>query len=185
MNGLETANEPHIRAMMHDKPIVLGPTQQKLLTRWAILKAMVLDGSSKRRIPFYRQCERNRIKPPSSCVPVGSVAWIGQLSVEGFHAGLTDTFGQINNVPKAFHSCVTTLIVGHLAIQVLTTHVLPMFSVHPIRPNCKPGAWDVNLLNIWPVFGNADWPPPVSFTLKGDDSIGALVNRWKIGTDIG
>jgi hypothetical protein len=171
--------------MMHDKSIVLGPAQQKLLTRWAILKAMVLDGSSKRRIPFYSQCERNGIKPPLSCVPVGSAAWIGQLSVKAFHAGLTDTFGGINNVPKAFHGCVTTLIVGHLAIQVLTMHVLPMFSVHPIRPNCKPGAWDVNLLNIWPVFGNANWPPPLSFTLKGADSIGALVNRWKIGTDIG
>jgi hypothetical protein len=184
MNDLETANEPHIRASIHDKSIVLGPAQQKLLTRWAILKAMVLDGSSKRRIPFYSQRERSGIKPPSSCVPVGSSAWIGRLSDKAFHAGLTDTFGDINNVPKAFHGCITTLIVGHLAVQVLTMHVLPMFAVYPSLPNCRPGPWDLNLLNIWPVFGNANWPPLLTFTLKGADSIGALVNRWKVGTDI-
>lgn len=186
MSDLEGENKPHMFAMMNDKPTVLTPTQQKLLTRWAILKAMVLDGSSpKRRIPFYSASERIGMKPPSRSLPVGTLTWIRPLSDNAFHAGLTDTFGQIDGIPKAFHGCVTTIVVGHLVIQVVTMHVLPMFATMTLRPDCKPGAWDVNLLEIWPVFGEKRWPPRFTFTLDGATRhIGALVNRYKMGTDI-
>jgi len=185
MSDIENENKPHMLAMMNDKPTVLEPKQQKLLTRWAILKAMVLDGSSKSRIPFFSESERIGMKPPSRSIPVGTLAWIGRLSVKTFHAGLTDTFGKIGNVPKAFHCCVVTIIVGHLAIQVVTMHVLPMFATMRIRPVDNPGAWDVNLLDIWPVFGEKCWPPRFSFALKGPTHhIAGLINRWKIGTDI-
>lgn len=128
MSDIENENKPHMLAMMNDRQVLLTPIQQKLLTRWAILKAMVLDGSSKRRlIKFYSDSERTGMKPPLRSIPVGTFAWIGRLSVSAFHAGLTDTFGEINKVPKAFHGCVTTIIVGYLVIQVFTVHVLAMF----------------------------------------------------------
>ncbi len=185
MSAIENENKPHMLAMMNDKPTVLEPSQQKLLTRRAILKAMVIDGSSKSRIAFYSESERTTMKPPSRSIPVGTLAWIGRLSVKAFHAGLTDTYLPIGNVPKAFHGCVTTIIVGHLAIQVVTMHVLPMFATLHLRPDYKPGAWDVNLLDIWPVFGEERWPPRFSFDLKGTTHhIAGLINRWKIGTDI-
>lgn len=41
MSAIENENKPHMLAMINDKPTVLAPSQQKLLTRWAILKAMV------------------------------------------------------------------------------------------------------------------------------------------------
>jgi hypothetical protein len=156
------------------------------LTRWATLKAMVLDGSSPRkRIPFYSESERRGMKPPSSFHPVGTLTWIGRLSVKGFHAGVTDTFGEINGIPKAFHGCVTTIIVGHLVIQLVTKHVLAMFATSGVQLGCKPGAWDKNLLEIWPVWGNKSWPPPATFRLEGTTHhIGALVNRYKMGEDI-
>jgi hypothetical protein len=101
-------------AMMNDKPTVLEPRRQKLLTRWAILKAMVIDGSSKSRISFYGESERK--------------------------------------------------------------HEATVY---------KPGPWDVNLLDIWPAFGEERWPPRFSFELKGTTHhIAGLINRWKIGTDI-
>lgn len=185
MSDIENENKPHMLVMMNDAPIILGPGQQKLLTRWAVLKAMVLDGSSpKRRIKFYSESERSSMKPPSRSIPVGTLAWIGRLSVKGFHAGLTDTFGQIGDIPKAFHGCVTTIVVGHLAIQVVTVHVLPMFATTRVHPVCKHGAWDINLLDIWPVFGQRRWPPSFSFELKGTTHhIAGLINRWKIGID--
>lgn len=185
MSDVENENKLHIRAMMHDKSLVLKPAQQKSLTKWAILKAIVLDGSSKSRIPFYSEHEKRGIKPPSPFLPVGTLSWIGRLSGQGFHAGLTDTFGGINNVRNAFHSCIVTIIVGHLVVQVLTMHVIPMFATSRISPPHKPGAWNTNLLGIWPAFSDVNWPPQSSFTLKGEFSIGTLVNRWKIGTNIG
>jgi hypothetical protein len=158
-----------------------------MLTRWAILKAMVLDGSSpKRRLnKFYVDSERANLKPPLRSIPVGTQAWIGRFSTIGFHAGLMDTFGEINRIPKAFRGCVTTIIVGHLAIQVLTMHVLAMFGTDHVRPMENPGAWDVNLLDVWPVFGEKSWPPPFSFEPKGaTHHVARLINRWKVGTDI-
>jgi hypothetical protein len=186
MSDLENENKPHILAMMHGRSIILKPAQQRSLARWSTLKAMVIDGSSPKRIPFYSSSERIGMKPPSSFIPVGTVAWIGRLSVKAFHAGLTDTFGEINHIPKAFHGCVVTIIVGHLVIQVVTMHVLAIFATNIIRPAYKPGAWDVNLLDIWPVFGDAPWPPRLSFELKGTTHhIAGLVNRWKTGENIG
>jgi hypothetical protein len=186
MSDIEGENKPHMLAMMNDKPAVLRPAQQKLLTRWAVLKAMVLDGGyPKYRIPFYSESERHGMKPPSRFIPVGTLAWIGRLSVKGFHAGVTDTSGKINDIPEAFHTCITTIIVGHLVIQVLTMHVLPMFATTRIRPGCYPGAWDVNLLEVWPADGDKCWPPPFSFEMKGTThNIGFLVNRYKMGEDV-
>ena len=185
MSDIENENKPHMLAMMNGEPIVLESQQQKLLTRWAVLKATVIDGSSKRRIPFYSESERVSMKPPLRAIPVGTFAWIGRLSVKAFHAGLTDTFGGVDNVPKAFQGCITIIVVGHLVIQVLTMHVLPTFATRRLCPVYKPGAWDVNLLDIWPVFGEECWPPRFSFELKGTTHhIAGLINRWKIGEDI-
>jgi hypothetical protein len=186
MSDIEGENKPHMLAMMNGKPVLLTPMQQKLLARWAILKAMILDGSSpKRRIPFYSASERVGMKPPLRALPIGTFTWIGRLSVKAFHAGLMDTAGEIDNIPKAFHGCVTTIVVGHLVIQVMTMHVLPMFATMTLRPDCRPGAWDVNLLEVWPVFGEKRWPPCFTFALDGTTHhIGGLVNRFKIGKDI-
>ena len=186
MSDIEGENKPHMLAMMNDKPTVLEPAQQKLLTRWAILKAMVLDGASPaRRKPFYSESERRSMKPSLRSLPAGTHTWIGRLSAKSFHAGLQDSFGKIGSIPNAFHGCVTTIIVGHLVIQVMTLRVLAMFGGMSLNVGCKPGAWDVNLLEIWPVFGNKSWPPSLSFTAdRTANGIGHLVNRYRIGEDI-
>lgn len=188
MSDIEGENKPHMFAMMNDKRTVLEPVAQKLLTRWAILKAMVIDGSSPvKRTPFYSECERTNMRPPLRALPIGTLVWLGRIPVRSLHVGLGDTFGEISNVPKAFHNCITTIVVGHLVIQVLTMHVLPMFATTRIKPICKPGAWDVNLLDIWPAFGNKTWPPAFSLILKGppwEHHVGGLITRWSIGEDI-
>lgn len=186
MSKIEVENMPHMHAMINDQQTVLTPMQQKSLTRWAVLKAMVLDGANQnKRTPFYSEWERTNMKPPVRSLPVGTLTWIGRLSIKGFHAGVTDTFGKINDISKAFRSCVTTIIVGHLVIQVVTMRVLPMFASLRIRPGCNPGAWDINLLEIWPAFGEKHWPPSATFTTDGTiHHIGTLVNRYKTGEDI-
>lgn len=91
MNEIEGENKPHKLAIMNDKQTVLTPMQQKSLTRWAILKAMVLDGASKtKRTPFYSEGERVGMKPPLRSFPVGTHTWIGRLPAKAFHAGLMD-----------------------------------------------------------------------------------------------
>lgn len=186
MSDLENGNKPHIRPMMHDETIILKPSQQKLLARWAVLKAMVIEAAHRKRTPFYSESERVGLKPPSPFLPVGTSVWIGRFSNEGFHAGGTDIWRQEDEVPKAVHGCVTTIVVGHLVIQVLTAHVLARFANRIINVEGKPGAWDVNLLGIWPIFDALQWPPRLSFdTTHGPNSISRLIEKWKVGINIG
>jgi hypothetical protein len=188
MSDIEGENKPHMLAIMNDKPTILTPTEQKSLARWTILKAMVIDGARpKQRIPFYSLSERLDMKPPSRFVPPGTLVWIGRLSVKSLHAAILDSRGQINGIDEAYRGCITTIIVGHLAIQALTIHVLPRFlgMLRRLHIDPKPGAWDMNLLDIWPVFGEMSWPPAVTFTLgRTSTSIGHLADRFRIGTDI-
>jgi hypothetical protein len=147
------------------------------------MKAMVIEAANRNREGFYSADEKAQIKAGLG-IPVGTLAWLGRISAKGFHAGGTDIWGEIDKVPKAFHGSVTTIIVGHLVIQLVSGHIL-LHAADSVVPNCKEGAWDVSLLDIWPAMKSLHWPPPVSFTLRGSDSIARLVSRFKIGTNVG
>jgi hypothetical protein len=187
MSDLENVNQARMRTMMRGQRTVLDPAEQKLLARWALLKAIVIDAINQRRTPFYSECERTKFKPPLSAFPVGTSVWLARFSsFRAFHAGGNDIWQNIGEVPKAMRGCVTNIVVGHLILQTLTMHVLPMFANRRILPECKPGAWDVSLLNIWPIFGALVWPPSISFEAKGGPNrLGNIIDRWQVGVDVG
>jgi len=149
------------------------------------MKAMVVDSANRERKCFYSTLEKTQLRTPASVIPVGTLVWLGRFAVKAFHAGGTDVWGQIDEIPKAFQCCVTTIVVGHLVCQILTAHVLQSLPYQRINVGCRDGAWNINLLDIWPLNGPLRWPPAISFAQKGPDSIAALVNRWKIGENIG
>jgi hypothetical protein len=186
MSTLESENKPHMRPMMNDEATVLEPSQQKLLARWAVLKATIIEAANRQKIPFYTQAERFAFEPPSAFLPVRTFVWIGRLSQKGFHAGGTEIWREMGNISRAAHGAVTTIIVGHLVIQVLTVHMLTMFATRKIDFERNAGPWEENLLDIWPVFGSRQWPPRLSFDLSRDQTgIKTLVDKWKVGTDLG
>jgi hypothetical protein len=185
MSNLESENQRQIGAMIHDQRIELEPAMQKALARWSVLKAMVIEAANRQRTHFYDESERQSLKPPLSAIPVRTCVWIGRFSESSFHVGGTSVWGPIANIPKALHGCVTTLVIGHLVIQIFTQHVLPMFVTRPLNVQCTPGPWDTSLLQIWPAFGAVRWPPSISFTKRMPNQIGALINRWKTGEDVG
>jgi hypothetical protein len=186
MSDLETNNQPHMRTMIQGNSIVLEPSQQKQLARWAILKSVILDAADRQRAPFYTVEEKESLKPPSASCLLGTTIWIGRLSSRGFHIGGTDLAGSIDEVPKAYRGSVTTAILGHLVIQVLSVHVIPRFAdFRKLRWTYKPGKWDESLLNNWPVFDSISWPPPLSFVERGENPIAALGDRFRIGLDVG
>jgi hypothetical protein len=133
--------------------------QQKVFARWAVLKAMIIGSSDRHRILFYDEFERKSFKPPSFAMPVRTHVWVGRFAGAGFHAGGTYILASMEKIPKAVVGCVTTIIVGHLAIQILTTHVIPKFATRIFNITILPGRWDENLLTLWPVFGCVKWPP--------------------------
>lgn len=185
MSDLETENKPAIQAMINSDPCPLTCTGQESLSRWAVMKAIVIDSINSQRCLFYDSPERERLRT-ASMIPAGTLIWLGRLSVKAFHVGGTDVWGEINKVAKAFHGCVSNILMGHLVIQIFTGHARSeLLPDDRLFVNCRPGNWDTSLLNVWPIAADLSWPPAVSFTLAGEDNIGKLVNRWKIGADIG
>lgn len=185
MSRLEEANKLAIRAMINDDPCGLTKRDQNKLARWAVLKAMVLDSYNESRHFFYRPDERTELRN-SSTLPSRTLVWLGRFSTKAFHAGGTDVWGEIERIPKASHSCITTFVVGHLVVQVLTLHVSGQFASQNVNIGCKMGNWRSNLLDIWPTVDPLRWPPDVCFTAAKDPSnIATVINRWKIGEDIG
>jgi hypothetical protein len=170
--------------MIHGDQCQLNNKDQAKLTRWAILKAMVVDKVNEDRPAFYFPEEKEQIRSGAP-ISIGTVAWLGRLSSKSFHVGGTDIWRTVAEVPKAIHAAITTLIMGHLVIQVMTAHILAEFGNGPRGLDYNEGEWDIKLLELWPATDLIRWPPDSSFTLRGTDSIVTLLNRWKIGEDVG
>lgn len=186
MSRLEEANKLAIRAMINNESCGLTKSDQERLSRWAVLKAMVLESCNDDRQLFYNRTQRTELKT-SSTVPSRTLVWLGRLSTKGFHAGGTDAWGDIDAIPRASHSCVTTVVAGHLVVQILTVRVIEQFATQAVNIGCKMGDWNATLLGIWPSLGLVVWPPELSFVLARDSPhcIATVINRWKLGTNVG
>jgi len=86
--------------------------------------AMVLDSvKGRKKSLFYVRSERVAMHERYE-VPERTRIWIGRSSVGGLGAYGTD----LAIVPDSLRvgiGCATTIIVGHLAVQVLATHIFP------------------------------------------------------------
>lgn len=184
MSKLEEANKLPVHSMINDEPCGLTKSDQTKLSRWAMLKAMVVDSANPGRRFFFSQDERSKLRELSA-IPERTLVWVGRLDRKAFHAGGTDIWGDVDKVPKASHGNVTTLIIGHLVIQLLTLHVASQFSGQDVRIGCLPDDWPASLLSIWPTAGLLRWPAEASFSFSGNNSVVKVLNRWKIGENIG
>jgi len=169
---------------MQDIAAPLDPSQQSLLSRWALKTAMVLDSTNRRkRNLFYdrAECENLRL---NSTVPDRTRVWIGRSSLNGLHADGTDVAIQAPDGTRIALGNATTFIVGHLALQVFVIHPLPQQHKNdPIDVAPRPGPWDELLVQVWPPKTHSlNWPPGLTFTGSGTRRhIGQLLYRWRIG----
>jgi hypothetical protein len=183
MSDLEALNRPVIGALIHDISFPLDEAQQASLAAWTLKTGMVLDAINRRdRVPFYSAIERSLLRTQSS-MPSGTAVWFARFSGSGFHAGGIDIWLDQGEILKAAQGWVTTLIVGHLAIQSVTIRGLhPDYVAHPIETVAiKAGPWAQLLHKICPPSGKVNWPPQLTFTSRGQLSIGALIDRWRSG----
>jgi len=182
MSDLETLNRPLIGALMHDLSAPIDATQQANLAKWTIKAAMLIDVMNRQRPQFYGANERILLRTDSS-IPTGTTIWLGRYCRSSFHAGGTDIWPNKGEISKVARCCVTTVIVGHLAIQSVTIHALrPEYDNEPIT--IKPGRWNQLLGLAWPSAGSISWPPSLTFTDSGISSIASLMDRWRTGTEI-
>jgi hypothetical protein len=183
MSDLEQAVRPILSPLMFDISVPLDLLQQYTLVKWAVKTAMVHDGASRQRAPHYERemCASLRSR---SVIPPRTTVWIARVpSPRAIAGGLVDIAHMVDNdVRVGARSCIMTVALGYLAIQVLTVVPIPEYRHAPITFNPKVGPWDRTLTRLWPAAeGSITWPPQVTFTLSGDLSVYRLFDRWRLG----
>jgi hypothetical protein len=183
MSKLESENIPVMGCLMQDISTPLDATQQASLALWAVMKAMVLDGvNAKSRGHFFTrsECEALRLQRR---IPDKTVVEVGAYVRGGYSADGTIVSFDFPNAPKAAKANVSTFVIGHLVIQVVSVHHEPEHENAPVgRVAIRDGEWDKLLLRIWPIATQAvTWPPQATFDNSGARSIATLQNRWRMG----
>jgi hypothetical protein len=110
---------------------------------------------------------------------------MGAYSESGYSADGTILSLDLRGTRKAATASVSTFIVGHFAVQVLTIHPGPSHKNVIIEAvNIRVGDWNNLLIQLWPQQAKSvSWPPPSIFTKTGVHSIGTLHARWRLGKD--
>jgi hypothetical protein len=135
MSRLESKAKPIIGPLMHDLSYALDSSQQETVSVWAIKTAMVLEATNRRtRLTCYTQHECEQLRLHSS-IPTRSLGWLGRFAASGLVATGTDIWLDIGGVSRAAHGCVTTIVVGHLALQFLTVHFPAKYDGEPLSIN--------------------------------------------------
>jgi hypothetical protein len=184
MSRVENKAKPIIGCMFEDLALPLDVQQQTLLSNWAVKTAMVLDSvknpESNARFYLKAECATFRLK---RTIPDRIRIWIGRSSLSALGAYGTDLAIVSPHSLKLGVGMATTVVVGHLAVQVLAMHIYAEHlakNVEDIEP--KPGNWDSMLVPIWPIGRHSVmWPPQITFTGSGQHSIARLMDRWRIG----
>ncbi len=177
MSRVETKCRPIMGNLLEDISITLDPDYQKLLAVWALKGAMIIDAEGNKP-RFFRndECENFR---KTRVIPNGTGIWIGRftgrsLSAINGGAGLKTEDGVLL---AQFH--VFTVVIGHLAMQVLSLHEEPDQTNQTIELAPIDGKWEELLIQIWPkVTKKVIWPPSLSLSNYGPFPYGSLVYRW-------
>ena len=138
MSQLESDSKPTIERLLRGSGIFrLHAAQQSIVARWAVKTAMVFETTAppppKSQGHFYTQdeCEQLRL---NSTIPPRTFVWLGQFSAVGLWASGTHIWHNEEQISEtATHGQVVTIVLDHLAIQVLTVHVLAENST--VSPN--------------------------------------------------
>ena len=181
MSDLETESRPILSPMMHDLIAPLDDQQRHVIAKWMAKTAMVLGSATAGRKPIFygkEECENLR---SNSAIPDHTLVWLGHYLRSDLGAWGSQMWLDMQDQAKVAHGCVTTLVIGHLAIQALSIHIRPEYRDRTIsfRPNSWGFDWERILSCVWPITGPIAWPPPLSFQNTGVLSIGSLVVRWR------
>jgi len=187
MSRVEDKNRPRFIYMMKNDPRTIDPGGIKIITEWAVLRAIMLDSEkpSMGRENFYTREERVAMRERLE-IPARTRVWFGAL--DEFHLGGHGTDFTIEGVQtdgskvRIGTGCYNTIYMGYLVTQIFTEHLYPQYEslgITEVQP--PPTIADARIVQIHPrsrQLRKFDWPTP-PFTNGGPNGIGYLMYRWK------
>ena len=148
MSELEQSSIPILGALLQDISTPLDFAQQKTLSLWMTKTAMILEAVKKPANRFFTQTERVPLRT-RSIIPSRTTSWLGRYSGNSLGAYGTDLSIELPNAPHAAIGYATTVIVGHVVLQLLGLHLLSKTS-NEVEAQPRPGPWEETLFRIWP-----------------------------------
>lgn len=178
MSNLESAVSKLVGPLSRDIEFWLTVEGQTLIARWAVKTSMVLESLDRRAYGKYghAQQERDAIRS-GTCLPARTQIWMGRYAQTGLGA-FGDRFDL--NVPKIPVICggrKTNFIIGHLLIQAISIVAPAKYDHIAIPLRVKAAPWRRALIQIWPATSQTRWPPPLSFSARGDLRVADLIDR--------
>lgn len=169
MSDLETHAKRIIGPLLNDFALPLKRAEQWLISMWGIKTAMVFECTSPRKQWFYSDVERQTVSE-SYTPPTDTIIWLGRyvgsesLSGEGRSLFRAETKGGVTSGDGH----VTTLVIRHLVIHLVTFRPAPQFKAAQKIVHVKSGPWNQSLIQIWPLQNAVvRWPPRLSFSDYG------------------
>jgi hypothetical protein len=188
MSDLENDSIPVIGSMLQGLTVPIREDQQRLISAWAVKTAIMMDSlkgrDPKKRFYLKEECVSLRLH---RTIPAHTRVWLGHYNDMGLGAFGTDFTVVTTAHEQVAQGMATTIVAGHLALQVVSVHHAPEYidrEIADVQP--KAADWESLLVQTWPMeLQYVTWPPNQEFANKGRNSIGGLMERWKIGSNVG
>ncbi len=174
---------PLIGNLIHDVGFSLNGFQRLQIAAWTVKVSMVLDfvGKSTREL-FFDQIEREQLRVAFE-LPGRTTVWLARYRFPG-HIGVWGTNSWA--LDKSVHALTTTILVGHLAVQIVTLQCTEQWDGIDVTVETSPAPgqrpWQEMLTEIWPTTVSTQWPPKFSFMDTGEFS--KLVRRYSYGENL-
>jgi len=180
MSKLEGEVKTFAEPMLRGQRVHLCPENQIAIAVWASKFAVVLEGT--------RPQSDERFYTPDACrslmvareVPDLTRVEIGQYVTPALYASGFD-FKLSSDGEIGGRGLVTTIVLGHLVLQISSLRPVPPFDGRNAEVPVHPGHWENLLLGAWPPSnGPVTWPPSMLFwePFHGPFSILSLTTRF-------
>jgi hypothetical protein len=156
---------------------------QKKLARWAFKTAIVLEGTKERSMKRYFESGLGPALRTSGDILGRTMIWIGRSSESGLYARAADVRYDLDGQNSSAEATVTTMVVGHVVLQVVSAVFPPEKDAELVRIPLYVEDWEQVLAKIWPSSRIFTWPPPQSIGPGGRLSLERVADRWKVSPE--
>ncbi len=181
MSELEANIKPLLALLSGDVSVEMDVEQQLRLTIWAAKTAMVIAATKPQKATrFYQPEVRKAFKSGFSIRTTHGCGW---GATTGRVCSPPPPRFQYNlaQVDSPGFGSITTMIVGHLVLQVLSLNFPAETQGHIVEIPQRVGDWDQTLSPLWPFERSLLWPPAMSFGNDPDRCpLRSLHDRWRV-----
>jgi hypothetical protein len=130
MSLIENRASTGLKPILLNRSVIIDPGRMKLLTEWAVLRAMVFESVKPRSAneKFFTREERIAFKEKQT-IPDRTRVWVGALknSHIGYHGTDFALWRSAEDQTRIGTGSVGTIYAGHILMHAVTEHIHPPY----------------------------------------------------------